>query len=50
MIATQSFIPDFTVDLPQESKSNIKPSEGESNQIADSWNRTSIRERVLAVT
>ena len=29
----------FTVDLPR--KSNIEPSEGEWNWIADSWNRTS---------
>ena len=35
------FIRGFTVDLPQESKSNIEPFEGESNRIADSWNRTS---------
>ena len=34
MLATQSpqsFILEFTVDLSQESKLNIEPSEGESN-------------------
>ena len=44
MTATRShsFIRDFTVDLAQESKSNIEPFEGESNRIADSWNRTTL--------
>ena len=43
MTATQahSFIGDFTVDLPRKSKSNIEPTEGESNRIADFWNRAS---------
>lgn len=35
------FLPGFSVDITWESKLNIEPSEGGSNQIADSWNRTS---------
>ena len=44
MVATQRLwlFCGFTVDLPRKSKSNIGPSERESNRIADSLNQPAL--------